>query len=169
MSCSIDSETIERKENEALSEYHDRAYKIFKNTLMDDPKMKFKNIPVQVRELPCEDNKVQGFFHVISEIDKKLKIRMYKDERVKYIPFISKMILDYQKCYSCIEPNCSKIKIWSAPYLGKVLRTKIYFEKYDYIVILEKRKNYYQLITAYVVDRIDRKRDLLKEYEKFKV
>ena len=78
------------------------------------------------------------------------------------------MITEFEKCKYCTE-DCPKIKIWTAPYLGKnsILRTKIFFEKYDYIVILEKRNNYYQLVTAYVVDRKDRREDLLKEYTKY--
>ena len=43
----------------------------------------------------------------------------------------------------------------------------MFFEKYDYIVILEKRNNYYQLVTAYVVDTKDRWEDLLKELTKY--
>lgn len=167
MNCDkINFQIIEKKKDEQQKSYHDRAYIIFKNSLMDSD-IKFKNIPVKVRELPFEDNKVQGFFHVISELDKKLKIRLYKDERVKYIPYISKMITEYDKCNTCYN-NCSKIKVWTAPYSGKIERTKFYFEKDNYIVILEKRPNYYQLVSAYVVDREDRKLDILKEYNKYK-
>ena len=154
MNCDkINFQIIEKKRDEEQKSYHDRAYAIFKNSLMNSD-IKFKNIPVKVRELPFEDNKVQGFFHVISELDKKLKIRLYKDERVKYIPYISKMITEYDKCSTCYS-NCSKIKVWTAPYNGKIERTKFYFEEDNYIVILEKRPNYYQL-------------DVLKEYNKYK-
>ncbi len=167
MNCDkINFETIEKINNEDMRSYHDRAYAIFKKSLMDE-EITFNNIPVKVRELPYEDNKVQGFFHIISEMDKKLKIRMYKNERVKFIPFISRMITEHSKCNTCLN-NCSKIKVWTAPYKGKISRTKLYFEEYDYIVILEKRNNYYQLVSAYVVDRKDRKIDILKEYNKYK-
>lgn len=168
MNCKLELKTIEKEEKESINDYHERAYKIFKETLMDN-EIYYKGIPVKVRDLPIEDNKVQGFFHVISECDKKSRIRLYKNERVKFIPFISKMITEFSKCEECSE-DCSKIKIWSAPYLGKesIQRVKIYFEEYDYIVILEKRNTYYQLITAYVVDRDDRRLDLLKEYAKYK-
>lgn len=167
MGCKIDFKTLDRKTDEVLKDYHDRAYLVFKEDLMEQ-EIEFNGIPVKVREIPTIDNKVQGFFHVISEQDKKSKIRLYKDERVKYIPFISKMITEFEKCKYCTE-NCSKIKVWSAPYLGKtsIMRVKIFFEKHDYIVILEKRKNYYQLVTAYVVDKKNRREDLLKEYEKY--
>lgn len=167
MSCEIDFKTLYRKKDEILKDYHNRAYLVFKDDLIKQ-EIKFNGIPVKIREIPIEDNKVQGFFHVISEQDKRSKIRLYKEERVKYIPFISKMIMEFEKCKHCTE-DCPKIKIWTAPYLGKnsILRTKIFFEKYDYIVILEKRNNYYQLVTAYVVDRKDRREDLLKEYTKY--
>lgn len=168
MNCcdKIDFQTIEKLKNENTNSYHDRAYIVFKKTLIDS-NIKYNNMPVKVRDLPYEDNKVQGFFHVISELDKKLGIRMYKDERVKFIPYISKMITEYNKCNTCLN-NCSKIKVWTAPYKGKIDRVKFYFEEDDYIVILEKRPNYYQLVSAYVVDRKDRKIDILNEYNKYK-
>lgn len=168
MNCcnKINFQTIEKLQNENINSYHDRAYIIFKKSLIDSD-IKFNNLPVKVRDLPYEDNKVQGFFHVISELDKKLGIRMYKDERVKFIPYISKMINEYTKCNTCLN-NCTKIKVWTAPYNGKIDRTKFYFEEDNYIVILEKRPNYYQLVSAYVVDRKDRKVDILNEYNKYK-
>lgn len=167
MNCRIELETIDKRTNESMKDYHERAYIVFKETLMKS-KVLYSGLPVKVREIPIEDNKVQGFFHVISEQDKRSGIRLYKDERVKYIPFISKLIMEFDKCENCTEP-CPKIKIWTAPYLGKesIQRVKIYYEKYDYIVILEKRKDYYQLVTAYVVDRKDRRDDLLREYKKY--
>lgn len=168
MNCcnKIEFQKIEKLEKENISSYHDRAYIIFKKSLIDSNIM-YNNLPIKVRELPFEDNKVQGFFHVISELDKKLGIRMYKEERVKYIPFISKMITEYDKCNTCSN-KCTKIKVWTAPYKNKVNRIKFYFEEENYIVILEKRPNYYQLVSAYVVDREDRKIDILKEYNKYK-
>lgn len=168
MNCcdKIDFQIIEKQKTEDDKSYHERAYSVFKKTLIDAD-IRYNNIPVRVRELPFEDNKVQGFFHVITEENKKLHIRMYKDERIKYIPYISKIITEYEKCSTCLN-NCSKIKVWSAPYKGKIERIKLYFEEDDYIVILEKRPKYYQLVTAFVVDREDRKIDLLKEYEKIK-
>ena len=168
MNCcnKIDFQKIEKGRNEEITSYHDRAYIIFKKSLLD-ANILYNNMPVKVRELPFEDNKVQGFFHVISELDKKLGIRIYKEKRVKYIPYIAKMITEYSKCNTCLN-NCSKIEVWTAPYKNKIDRIKFYFEEDDYIVILEKRPKYYQLVTAYIVDRKDRKIDILNEYNKYK-
>ena len=166
--CSrINFTTIEQCENESTADYHDRAYKVFKEEILDS-KLMFNGKEVRIREHPMIDNKVQSFFHIISEENKKgLKIRLYKSDRVRMIPYISEMIKNYTECQICND-NCSKIKVWSAPFQGKQQRTKIFFEDEDYIVILEERKDYYLLISAYVVDRLDRKTDLLKEYNKYK-
>lgn len=158
---------IEKNENESINDYHNRAYNIYKKEIVDSI-LNFKGKKVITREYPIEDGKVQSFFHIISEQNKNgLKIRLYKNERVKFIPYISEIIKNYYKCENCIE-SCSKIKVWSAPYKNKIYRTKLYLEDEDYIIILEERKEYYLLISAYVVDRLDRKEDLLKEYNKYK-
>lgn len=159
--------TIEKKNNETNSNYHDRAYKVFKDEIIDG-NLIFKGKEVKTREFPVVDNKVQSFFHIISEENKKgIKVRLYKPERIRRIPYISEMIKNYNECQNCND-ICSKIKIWVAPYKGKIFRTKIFLEDEDYIIILEERKDYYLLISAYVVDRPDRKKDLLKEYNIYK-
>lgn len=169
INCSkINFITIEQNSNESINDYHDRAYKIFKKEIIDD-NIIFKGKEVKTREYPIIDNKVQSFFHIISEENKKgIKMRLYKPERVRRIPYISKMIENYNECQTCNNNRCSKIKVWTAPYKGKISRTKLFLEDDDYIIILEERNNYYLLISAYVVDRPDRKTDLLKEYNKYK-
>ena len=102
MNCEINFKTLDRKKDEILKDYHNRAYLVFKDNLIKQ-EIKFNGMPVKVREIPIEDNKVQGFFHVISEQDKRSKIRLYKEERVKYIPFISKMITEFEKCKYCTD------------------------------------------------------------------
>ena len=77
MSCEIDFKTLDRKKDELLKDYHDRAYLVFKDNLIKQI-IKFNGMPVKVREIPIEDNKVQGFFHVISEQDKKVKLDYIK-------------------------------------------------------------------------------------------
>ena len=77
MSCEIDFKTLDRKKDELLKDYHDRAYLVFKDNLIKQ-EIKFNGMPVKVREIPIEDNKVQGFFHVISEQDKKVKLDYIK-------------------------------------------------------------------------------------------
>ncbi len=168
MKCDkINFVTIEKQNDETLNDYIEKAYIIFKKSLIDN-EIKYNDKLIKVRELPIEDNKVQGFFHVISEKDKTLGLRLYKEDRIKYVPYIAEIIKNYNKCKTCSNKTCLKIKIWSAPYKGKIERIKLYYEQDNYIVILEKRSNYYQLVSAYVVDRKDRKEDILKEYNKYK-
>lgn len=116
--------------------------------------------------MKIEDGKIQGFFHAISE-EKKIngfKMRFYKDCRLELCNHIKPLIENYDKCNECSN-NCN-IKVWTAPY-ENTYRTKFFFEPLDYIVIIEDRKIDYILVTAYVVDRKDRKDDILKEYKKY--
>ena len=59
------------------------------------------------------------------------------------------------------------MKMWSQPYKNTV-RIKILLYEEKYLVILEKRKDYYLLITAYYVDQKHRLEALVNEYNKTK-
>ena len=52
------------------------------------------------------------------------------------------MIKNYLNCSTCACSECSKIKIWTAPYKN-TKRTKLLYsdDLYSYIIILEKNKN----------------------------
>ena len=86
MSCEIDFKTLDRKKDEILKDYHNRAYLVFKDDLIKQ-EIKFNGIPVKVREIPIEDNKVQGFFHVISEQDKRSKIIERRKSKIYSVYF----------------------------------------------------------------------------------
>lgn len=154
-----------KKEND--HQKRDRVYLEFIRSLNNNFTYKQKNI--RLRDKPIEDGKLQAFFHVISE-EKNIngvKMRFYKAERLERCNLIKPILECFEKCPKCV--NTCKIRVWTAPY-GNLFRTKFYFEELEYIVIIEERKNTndYILVTAYVVDRNDRKNDLLREYNKYK-
>lgn len=78
-----------------------------------------------------------------------------------------KMCLVKWMIYGDLE--CSKIKIWIAPYKN-TKRTKLLYSDhlYSYIVILEKNKNDMYIISAYLIDEPGHLQKVLKEYNKYK-
>lgn len=79
------------------------------------------------------------------------------------------MINNYLKCNSCNNQDCSKIKVWTAPYKN-TKRTKLLYSdnKYSYIIILEKIKNDMYIISSYLIDEPNYLNKVNKEYEKYK-
>ena len=66
------------------------------------------------------------------------------------VNYVDPMIKNYLNCPTCDDLECSKIKIWTAPYK----RTKLLFSDnlYSYIIILERNKNDMYIIISYLID-----------------
>jgi hypothetical protein len=132
--------------------------------------LKINGMNIKVFTTPFEDNRMQGFFHLTTKTQKNfgLKIRM-KETRAYFINYIVTMINNYQKCSTCDDLKCKKIKIWTAPYKN-TKRTKLLFndELYSYIIILEKIKNDMYIISSYLIDEPGYLNKVLQEYEKYR-
>lgn len=132
--------------------------------------LKINGMNIKVFTTPFEDNKMQGYFHLTTKTQKKLglKIRM-KEPKAYFINYIVPMINNYQKCSTCDDLKCKKIKIWTALHKN-TKRTKLLFtdDKYSYIIILEKNKNDMYIISSYLIDEPGYLEKILTEYEKNK-
>ncbi len=147
----------------------DELYDYFiKNIYYGD--LKINGMNIKVFTTPIEDNKMQGYFHLTTKTKKDfgIKIRM-KEKRAYFINYIVPMINNYLKCSNCENTECSKIKIWTAPYKN-TKRTKLLYsdEQYSYIIILEKNKNDMYLISSYLIDEPGYLEKVLKEYNRYK-
>lgn len=147
----------------------DELYDYFiKNIYYGD--LKINGMNIKVFTTPIEDNKMQGYFHLTTKTKKDfgIKIRM-KEKRAYFINYIVLMINNYLKCSNCENTECSKIKIWTAPYKN-TKRTKLLYsdEQYSYIIILEKNKNDMYLISSYLIDEPGYLEKVLKEYNRYK-
>jgi len=120
------------------------------------------SIPICNRRKIFHDNRIlpggdkeEGFWHLITGKDEKTKIRLPDYNRSKRLPWL-RAIID----------NCDSQEITSFKYEKGKRKTRLYLwlKKLDYIVILEKRKNYYMLITAYYIDEEHEKRRFEKWY-----
>lgn len=157
--------------NEPLSEFttDDELYDYFiKNIYYGN--LKINGMNIKVFTTPFEDNRMQGFFHLTTKTQKKLgmKIRM-KEPRAYFINYIAPMINNFLKCPNCEDLECSKIKIWTAPYKN-TKRTKLLYcnDLYSYIIILERHKNDMYIISSYLIDEPGYLQKILKEYNKYK-
>lgn len=131
--------------------------------------LKINGMNVKVFTTPFEDNRMQGFFHLTTKTKKNfgIKIRM-REQRAYFINYIVPMINNYSKCKTCDDNNCSKIKIWTAPYKN-TKRTKILYSNHyhSYIIILEQKKNDMFIISSYLIDEPGYLNKVLKEYYKY--
>lgn len=145
----------------------DELYEYFIKNIYDGD-LKINGMSVKVFTTPFKDNRMQGFFHLTTKIQKKLgiKIRM-KEPRAYFINFIAPMINNYFKCCNCDNLECGKIKIWTFPYKN-TKRTKLLFSNnlYNYIIILEKKNNDMYIISSYLIDEPGYLEHVLKEYNK---
>lgn len=91
---------------------------------------------------PFEDNRMQGFFHLTTKIQKNfgIKIRMKKPQAY-FIKYVAPMIKNYLNYSTYDDLECNKIKVWTAPYKN-TKRTKLLYsdDLHGYIIILRKIK-----------------------------
>lgn len=132
--------------------------------------LKINGMRVKVFTTPFEDNRMQGFFHLTTKTQKTLgmKIRM-KEPRAYFINYIAPMINNYLNCQTCDDSECSKIKVWTAPYKN-TKRTKLLYsdELYSYIIILERNKNDMYIVSSYLIDEPGYLKKVIEEYNKYK-
>ena len=97
---------------------------------------------IKVFTPPCEDDRMQGFFHLTTKIQKNfgIKIRM-KKPRAYFIKYVAPMIKNYLNYSTYDDLECNKIKGWTAPYKN-TKRTKLLYsdDLHGYIIILRKIK-----------------------------
>lgn len=132
--------------------------------------LKINGMNIKVFTTPIEDNRMQGYFHLTTKTQKqfKYKIRM-KEARAFFINYIPLMINNYMECSSCLVENCSKIKIWTAPY-KQTKRTKLLYsdDNYSYLIVLEQNKKEMFIVTSFLIDEPHYLNKILAEYEKYK-
>jgi len=83
--------------------------------------------------------------------------------RALIVPDKSK--LDHERFGHC--NSCDGIKVWSVPYKSTT-RVHLLLEEERYIVVLERRKSYCLLITAFYFEHDHSLKAKIKHYEKYK-
>lgn len=149
-----------------LEIYDNAVYNIFKRDFIDSSPT-FKGLDVKIKFRPYHENREESYFHITSndyyhEDNRNIDIK--RCERIKWL----RKFIENSDCNknTCLE--CSGMKVWSTLYKKNRLRIKIMLEEERYLVVLEKRENFYLLITAYYIDPNHRLRALVKEFNKTK-
>lgn len=130
-------------------------YKIFKKDFIRNPPI-YESKKIYTIIKPKIDGKELGFWHLISEgkVEENRTPDLRRCERINWPKPIIK---------NC---NCFEILIWKAKRHSDK-RLYFWFEKFEYLIILSIRKNFYLLITSYLTDKNHTKRKLRKEYEAY--
>lgn len=159
--CHLIEETNELNDHDGdYNEYFDNLYSIFIDDLIKSPPI-FKGKPVNPRYYPAHEGKPESYYHLTHDdyFHTGYENRVFDPRRSERLHWI-KPILQNSPCnLNC----CNGIYVWKE---GK--RIHILFVDEQYLIVLEERKGYYLLVTAYYVSRRHQVEKLKKRYEKAK-
>lgn len=97
----------------------------------------------------------EGFWHLISKEDYLLRKRIPDFPRAQKLPW----------CKPCIENiNDQLIQKWDYSEANGRIRTYIWLKNFDYVVIIEKRRNAAFLVTAFHVSGESTRKRLNEKY-----
>ena len=147
-----------------LSDFHGNAiayleavYKQFEQDFLRS-KLTLNGLPVQVYIHPKEDNKAFSYWHITHEgkVESERTFAPRRCERIAWVRAIIENVTD------------PAIKIWDYKEGNGKIRTYIWLEDYDYVVILEKKsrkQDIYFLVTAFYIDGNSTERKLQRKYD----
>lgn len=135
--------------------YEAAIYKIFRDDLINK-RLLYKNMRVFVRRYPIIDGREEAFWHVTCKDYNGTGDREPDFRRFERIRWIRAFIINYEN-----------VKVWTEPYHNRS-RIHLLLDEEKYMVILEKRKNYYLLITAFYLDYDHALKEQLKHYDEYK-
>ena len=142
--------------------YLNAIYEVFKQDFLTSPVV-FNNKIVSIITEAIFDGKERSFWHIISDEHKGTpkcdKNRIPNLERCSKIVWVKPLITDLN--------SCKHYKVW-VQFHDKTNRNRyfIWCTNIDYLVILEDRKSFFKLITAYPV-RKSKKVQLNNHYEQY--
>lgn len=137
--------------------YVEELYDIYLNTIVNNRTLYFNALPIKTRYNPSTNDKGYGFWHIISEGEEEDE-RNVDIVRCESLPWV----------WYCIDqaiPPPSPIHWWKNK-RGTHTHIVILNEDENFVVILDERKDYYLLKTAYFPRR-KRLEELKKERDKF--
>jgi hypothetical protein len=137
-----------------------RLYAVFRTDFIHH-KCKFIDMPVWWDRRKTEDSDYEeGFWHLITKIDRKGE-RLWDPRRAERLPWCKPTLTHSAE---------SEIKSWDFYESNGKIRTYVWLEQWDYLVIVEKRRQDIGmvafLITAYHIDYESKRRSLNAKYGK---
>jgi hypothetical protein len=123
---------------------------------------RFKNAPVWWDQRKLDNSPYEeGFWHLITKFDHSRQERLLDPRRAERLPWCKPVITN------CGDPE---IKVWDYKEARGKIRTYIWLENWDYVVVLEKRvlrggRVIAFLITAFYMGGSSTRRKLQRQYE----
>ncbi len=116
----------------------DDLYQIYL-TEIHQAALMFRGLPVQNRRHPEWKDKVHGFWHIVkgTPVDDEREPILQRCERIRWIPWI------INNAYTDSRISCWPERRDSKTYF------RLWLEEESYIVILEKRREYYLLVSGH--------------------
>ena len=151
--------------------YDGELYAIFKRDWLDSCPT-FMGLPVHVRHNPKWGDREEGYWHLTccdyGKEGNSPESRNPDIRRCERIRWPRAFVENYSACKSCDDTGdaCSGVYVWKARSARGKWRYKLLHEDERYLVVLEPRKSYCLLITAYHLDDDRSLKSCLREYEK---
>ncbi len=151
--------------------YDGELYAIFKRDWLDSCPT-FMGLPVHVRHNPRWGDREEGYWHLTCcDYGKEghgPESRNPDIRRCERIRWPRTFVENYSACKFCVDTGdaCSGVYVWKARSARGKWRYKLLHEDERYLVVLEPRKSYCLLITAYYLDDDRSLKSCLREYEK---
>lgn len=137
----------------------ERLYTIFKSDFKNGkPHLNGSRVWWDKRILE-DDCYEEGFWHLISKNDRVTQERLFDPRRAERMPW----------CRPCIDNlRETLIKFWDYKVSGSRVKTYLWIEDFDYVIIFQKRRQrvgtVYFLLTAYYVEGDSTRRKLKRKY-----
>ena len=145
--------------NGSPEEIFARLYEIFE-TDFKQTRLSLEAKPVRWDTRILEGKYEEGFWHLITKQDRDTQERLLDSRRAERISWCAPSIKNFKD---------QAIKAWDYEESKKRIRTYLWLEEFDYVVILEQREQRGQeivfLITAFHVDGESTRRGLRRKYE----
>lgn len=131
------------------------AHVQYVNDFRMNPLAKFKGQRVLCDVRMGRQNREEGFWHLVEHDCNQVGQRNLDVRSAEKMPWLKKVLENYNK---------PEVKQWEIKEKG-VLKTYIWLEAYDYVVILKNLKKGYFLVTAYHTGRKHYRKLLQKKYK----
>ena len=164
-SCWVPDYILFQDYNNDFILYENALYSIFKRDFIDGTPY-FNGLPVKIREYPKQFEREEAFFHITCKDFFKTHKRDPDFRRCERIAWCRSFIENYE-CKDYLCQDCDGIKVWEEKRRSRT-QVCLLSEEYSYMVVLEYRKSYYLLITAYYIDEDHSMRKKLLHYERSK-
>jgi len=135
--------------------YLTEIYKIFKRDFITN-RPSYQGRKIRLKQHQKIEGKEIDFWHIISEGPKE-------EDRIPDLRRCERIGWPKPIIENSAEPE---IKIWKNK-RKRNIRVCLWLENYEYVVILDERKNYHILWTTYPVEENHRKRKFQKEYQMY--